>query len=376
MWLVLAIGGAVVVLTGWLPRDDAYEVAVERALPVLAFLVAITVLADLAEKAGVFDVAARVCARLAHGSTVRLFLLIAALGTLTTIGMSLDTTAVLLTPVVLTVTDKLGLRPMPFALLVVWLANTASLLLPVSNLTNLLAIDRLGLHPAEFLLRMALPELACVLVTVAYIGLIHHRDLRGRFAEPEPVAPPDLWTFRVCAVACLALAPGVMIGIEPWIVAVPCALAAVLVFAARSRHHLVLNLIPWRIVLLTEGLFLVVTALSLHGGRELLTTLAGHSTLATVVTAGAASNLVNNLPAYLAVESAVPHQPATQLLGALIGTNAGPLILIWGSLATLLWRERCKARGVEVSAVRFALIGLGGVPLVLLAGWAALLVTA
>lgn len=101
---------------------------------------------------------------------MRLFLLVAGLGTLTTIGMSLDTTAVLLTPVVLTITDKLGLRPLPFALLVVWLANTSSLLLPVSNLTNLLAVDRLGVHPGEFLARMALPELACVLVTVLYLG--------------------------------------------------------------------------------------------------------------------------------------------------------------------------------------------------------------
>ncbi|GAB3244029.1 SLC13 family permease [Kineosporia babensis] len=370
MWLVLAVGGALVVLTGWLPAEDAYDVAVDRALPVLAFLVAITVLADLAEKAGVFDMAARVCARLARGRTLRLFLLIAGLGTLTTIGMSLDTTAVLLTPVVLTVTDKLGLRPLPFALLVVWLANTSSLLLPVSNLTNLLAIGHLGIHPTEFLIRMALPQLACVLVTVAYLGLIHHRDLRGSFAPPEPVPPPDRWTYRICALACLALAPGVVIGVEPWIVALPCALAAVTVFAFRAPHHLSPSLLPWRIVLLTEGLFLVVTALTEHGGRELLTALTGDSALATVFTAGATSNLVNNLPAYLALESSVAPE---NLLAVLIGTNAGPLILIWGSLATLLWRERCRARGVQISALRFGLVGLGGVPLVLLAGWAALL---
>ncbi len=188
--------------------------------------------------------------------------------------------------------------------------------------------------------------------------------------------PPDIWTFRICAAACLALAPGVIIGIEPWIVAVPCAAAAVAVFAVRSPHSLGLDLLPWRIVLLTEGLFLVVTAVTVHGGRELIENLAGDSTLATVFTAGAAANLVNNLPAYLAVESAVPQGATTQLLAALIGTNAGPLILVWGSLATLLWRERCRARGVQISALRFALVGLGGVPLVLLAGWAALLVTA
>jgi arsenical pump membrane protein len=71
----------------------------------------------------------------------------------------------------------------------------------------------------------------------------------------------------------------------------------------------------------------------------------------------------------------VPPGHDTQLLASLLGTNAGPLVLLWGSLATLLWRERCKAQGVTVTARQFALVGLGGVPLVLLASWAALQLT-
>jgi arsenical pump membrane protein len=64
-----------------------------------------------------------------------------------------------------------------------------------------------------------------------------------------------------------------------------------------------------------------------------------------------------------------------QLLAALLGTNAGPLILVRGSLATLLWRERCKARGLVVSPARFAVTGLGGVPLILPGTWGALMLT-
>ncbi len=139
-----------------------------RGGPVLGFLVAITVLAELVDRAGVFDAAAGACARAARGSTLRLFVLIAALGTLTTIGMSLDTTAVLLTPVVLTATTRLGLAPLPFAVLAVWLANTASLLLPVSNLTNLLA----------------------VILTVLYLGVLFRRDLTGRYQPHPPTGTP------------------------------------------------------------------------------------------------------------------------------------------------------------------------------------------
>ncbi|MCW2523348.1 MAG: Arsenite efflux rane protein ArsB [Frankiales bacterium] len=375
VWAVLGVAGVLVVLTGWLPGSEAHDVALTRGGPVLGFLVAITVLAELADRAGVFDAAAGVCARAARGSTLRLFLLISVLGTLTTIGMSLDTTAVLLTPVVLTLTDRLGLRPLPFALLAVWLANTASLLLPVSNLTNLLAVQSTGLSTPQFAARMALPALVAVLITVGYLGVLYRRDLRTRY-EPPPVEPiADGWTFWVCAGACVLLAPGVLAGGAPWAVAVVCAGAAVLVFGIRDRRQLVGSLLPWRLVILTEGLFLVVSAVARHGGSRLLGDLAGHSTLATAGVAASASNLVNNLPAYLAIEPAVGAGNTTQHLSVLLGTNGGPLVLLWGSLATLLWRERCRARGVKVKASTFAAVGLGGVPLIILGTTAALLVT-
>jgi arsenical pump membrane protein len=375
VWALLALAGAVVVLTGWLPPGDSRDVAISRGGPVLGFLIAVTILAELADRAGVFAAAARGCARLARGSTVRLFLLVAILGTVTTIGMSLDTTAVLLTPVVLTVTQRLGLRPLPFALLAVWLANTASLLLPVSNLTNLLAVQHISLSTLSFAGRMALPELVAVTITVGYLALLFRRDLRGSFTIPEQEDPADIWMFRICAAACIALAPAVLAGVPPWAAATPAAVAAVVVFAVRDRGALRWKLVPWRLVLLTEGLFLVVSALSRHGLSQLLDDLSGRSSLRTTAVAAVASNAVNNLPAYLAMERAVPAGHQTQLLAVLLGTNGGPLVLLWGSLATLLWRERCRTYGVRIHPARFALVGLGGVPLVLLGSWAALLVT-
>jgi len=375
VWAVVGVAGVLAVITGWLPLDAAREVAVTRGGPVLGFLVGISVLAELADRAGVFDVAAARCARAARGSTPGLFLLVAGLGTATTVGMSLDTTAVLLTPVVLTVTERLGLRPLPFALLAVWLANTTSLLLPVSNLTNLLAVQREQLPTASFAGRMALPELAALVVTVGYLGLLFRRDLAGRYQVPTPSPVADVATLRVCAAACLALAPAVLAGAPAWAAAGACAAVAVAPFAARRRHELRPALVPWRLLVLTEGLFLLVSAVARHGLTHLLAHLAGTSTLQTTAVAAAASNAVNNLPAYLAVEPAIQPGHTTQLLGALLGTNGGPLVLLWGSLATLLWRERCRARGVRVDPVRFALVGLGGVPLVLLASWAALIAT-
>jgi arsenical pump membrane protein len=336
---------------------------------VLGFLVAVTVLAELADTAGVFDAAARGCARLARGSSRRLFALVAALATLTTVLLSLDTTAVLLTPVVLALAQRLGLRPLPFALLAVWLANTASLLLPVSNLTNLLALHRLGLGTHEYAAHMWLAAVATTMVTVCYLGLVFRRDLRVRFDPPPRESAADRTLFGGGVAGCACLGALGALGQQPWLAATVGAGVSLVPFLVRRREALRPRLLPWRLVLLVDGLFLVVSAAGQHGLDHLLADAAGTGTLRTAAVGAAASNVVNNLPAYLALERVVPPHHTSQLLGLLIGTNAGPLVLVWGSLATLLWRERCRARGVTVGPGQFAVLGLGGVPLLLLAGW-------
>jgi len=361
VWLAAAVLGTLTLLTGLLPLSSAVDVTT-RVAPVLLFLVAVTVLAELSDVAQVFDVAAGRAARLARGRTPLLFLLVLLLGTATTIVLSLDTTAVLLTPVVLALAAQLGLSPLPFAFAAVWLANTASLLLPVSNLTNLLAVDRLGLTPVSYARRTALPALVAVLVTSMVLWLWHRSSLRGRYDVPIAVRPADRVLFGIATAACALLVPTLLLGVP---VSLAATAAAVLVVAGclwRKRSALRWQLVPWRLVLLVEGLFLVVEAIGPHGLDGLLREGIG-SPLQTAAVAAVGANAVNNLPAYLALERVVPHD---QLLPLLAGVDFGPLVLPWGSLATLLWAERCRARGVRVGWLRFGAAGLVLVPLLLL----------
>ena len=110
-----------------------------------------------------------------------------------------------------------------------------------------------------------------------------------------------------------------------------------------------MSLLPWRLVAPRAR------AVPLRGDawrarpRPTLGDAAGHSDSALGVLRAAgvgagASNLANNLPSYLALER-VTDGRQHQLLGLLLGTNVGPLVLLWGSLATLLWRERCRGAG-------------------------------
>jgi arsenical pump membrane protein len=275
--------------------------------------------------------------------------------------LSLDTTAVLVTPVVLAMAQRLDLHPLPFALAAVWLANTASLLLPVSNLTNLLAIDRLDLTATQYTSRMALPALVAVVVTAAFLAVWQRQSLKGRYAVPEVASPEDRVLFAGAAAACLLLVPALLAGVPVAWAASASALLALAFALWRKRSLITAQLVPWRLVLLVEGLFLVVEAIGPHGLDDLLRHGIGGPLQTAFVAAGGA-NLVNNLPAYLAMERVVPHD---QLMALLVGVNAGPLILPWGSLATLLWAERCRARGVHVGWLRFGLAGLVLVPLLL-----------
>jgi arsenical pump membrane protein len=127
------------------------------------------------------------------------------------------------------------------------------------------------------------------------------------------------------------------------------------------------------------GLFFVVQTLQVHGLPDLLARVAGHGEswpahLRLATTGALSANGFDNLPAYLALEPVSDSSP-TRLVALLLGVNCGPLLTLWASLATLLWRERCQAAGVEVSPRRFFLRGLLVVPILLVTTTAALSLT-
>ncbi len=346
-----------------------------RVLPILGFLVCVTIIAELADRIGVFGYLAHYAARLGRGSVLRLWLLVVLLATIATAVLSLDTTAVLLTPVVLALARRLDLDLRLFAFTTVWLANTASLFLPVSNLTNLLALDpleQMGV-PSDALSFLRLTWPAAVVswvVTVAVLAAVFRRSLRGRY---EPAEPPVIRHRRLLVLGiavCAALGPALLAGLEVLVAAAVGAAALLVAALVVDRSLIDRRLLPWKLVVGVFVLFVgVQLALDLGLGR-LLAELGGHGEswpdLVRVAGLGAAAaNLVNNLPSYLALE--VVADTPRRMVALLVGVNAGPLVTPWASLATLLWAARCRAAGVSVDWRRFALLGLLLVfPLILL----------
>ncbi|ROS73063.1 SLC13 family permease [Cellulomonas sp. PhB143] len=381
VWAVAAACVALVLALGWLPLDDAGRLAT-RIGPVVALLAALTVVAELAAHLGVFDAAAQRAATWARGRRAVLWLLVVLLAVLCTVVLSLDTTAVLLTPVVVAVAVRTRSAPLPFALTVLALANTASLALPVSNLTNLLAADRFARSdpPASYVPTMWLPALAVLVVAVAALALWHRLALRGRYDVVAPDAPRDRAALRGASLVLAAMALCFAVELPPWAAATG---AAVLLGAlALGRGHglpvAASRLVPWRMLVVVVALLVLVETWHLHGLGDTLAALAGSGDdPAAVVRLGlvgaVAANAVNNLPAYLALEPAALGSP-DRLAALLVGVDAGPLITPWASLATILWWQQYGRHALAVGTIGWWPVvrqGLVLTPLVLAAGLAA-----
>ncbi|SKC42094.1 SLC13 family permease [Krasilnikoviella flava] len=379
LWVPALLLVVILPLTGALPADEARSLAALTA-PVLGFVVLLTVVAELCAGAGLFDAVADGAARLARGRAVALWFLVAAVATACTVVLSLDTTAVLLTPAVVAVARRVGRDPLPLALTVLALANTASLLLPVSNLTNLMAAPSFD---GGYLGVMAAPAAAVVVVVVAALAVLHAPALRGAYAVPERRRAADPVLLRVAAVVVVLMGAGFAAGLPVLLVALAAVVALGTATAWRRAPLLVpvREMVPWRTVVVTAGLFAVVGTWHAHGLTDVLAPLVGTGddagSLAQVAAVGAASaNAVNNLPAYLALAPTVAGDD-TRLAALLVGVDAGPLVTPWASLATLLWLQQYRRHTFSAPGglVRRAVVqGVVVAPLAVGAGILALVV--
>jgi arsenical pump membrane protein len=378
---VPAAGLAVVL--GLISLSDA-ESSVVSLAPTIGFLAAVLVIAHLVEADGVFRWLGGLLADRSKGSAGRLLVLVFAAASITTAALSLDATVVLLTPVILTTVRRLGLRGAPHVYATAHLSNSASLLLPVSNLTNLLAFNASGLSFLGFAGLMTAPWLVCIAVEYASFRLFFRTDL-GTPPSPDPAPGAEAISTPVTSLILLGLILlGLVVagtlGLEPVVIAA----AGALVLAVRGV--LLKQVKPLAVVLETNPLFLVfvaalgvvVDAATGHGLQDDLSALLPTGTslpalLALAAIAAVLANLINNLPATLVLLAALGTSPAAgSVLAILIGVNVGPNLTYTGSLATLLWRRVLHAKGHRPSLGRFTVLGLLTVPACLLLGTVAL----
>ncbi|TQF73522.1 arsenic transporter [Rhodococcus spelaei] len=383
--VAVAAPAAVVVLAiGALSPAEALDQL--RALgPTVAFLAAILVLAHLADACGVFRWTAALLRAGATGSPTRLLALVFAACAVTTAVLSLDATVVLLTPAVLATAVSMGVSARPASYASAHLANSASTLMPVSNLTNLLAFSATGLGFAHFTALMALPWVVAIGLEFAVARLFFARELRGTATTPPPPAgtrpvPAPRWALAVLALTLAGFALSGLLGVAPvWCAVAGAALLAVPALReGRTRPRRLLAAADPFFLLFVLALGVVVAPLTGGAVGDWLAGLlpTGESfgaLLLMAVVAAAAANLVNNLPATLLLIAALgPAAPTGLLLAMLIGVNLGPNLTYTGSLATMLWRRVVARAGQPAEIGTFTRLGLVTVPLTLVGAVAAL----
>ncbi|MDB4940518.1 MAG: arsenic transporter [Labilithrix sp.] len=371
-WVWAAAAAVALVAFRLLPARDALT-GVARGLDVYLFLTGMMLLAEVARQTGLFDWLAALATRRARGSPRRLFLLVYAVGTIVTVFLSNDATAVVLTPAVAAATRTARVKePLPYLYVCAFIANAASFVLPISNPANLVVYGARMPPLLTWLPAFALPSLASIAVTFAMLRITQRRALEGTVAAD--VAVPALSRgARVASMGILvttavllgASSLGVSLGMPTAIAGASTSLITCIV--ARRPLARVLRAVSWGVLPLVAGLFVLVEAVHQTGVvgtlARSLHDLSGRSPGSAAWAAGglaaAGCNVLNNLPAGLFAgeivrDAAVPEQV---IRAVLVGIDLGPNLSVTGSLATILWLTSLRRDGITVSALDFLKLG-------------------
>jgi len=384
-----AFGAALMLVTGLAGLGDLGSV-LSGNLPVFAFFLGMMTLTRLAEEALVFDRMAMAAARLAHGGSRHLFLNVFVLGVLISTFLTNDATALILTPVVYALVTRLRLDPLPFAFACTFIADTASMTLPVSNPINIILGQRFpNLTLGGFLHYVFLPSLVAITINIIVFTFLFRRALATPFAIQAPAEAPNAEAaraFRIAVIVLLLVAVAFVIvsrSHSSWVGVVAMAGAGVLLMATalqgRLRWRRLAGGISWGVFPFIAGMFLLVRGIEHQGATHqlglLLARLAGHGTIQTAVVttffSAIGSNVINNVPMVAVMGSAIPSvhgaSHAALVYGTLVGCDLGPNLTIVGSLSTLIWLLLLRKRGVEVSSLDYAKLGFVVTPIMLLA---------
>jgi arsenical pump membrane protein len=384
---IWALGGALIlVISGLVPVTLALS-AVTKGDDVYLFLIGMMLLAEMARREGLFDWLATLAARHARGSSQRLFDLVFGVGTLVTVFLSNDATAVVLTPAVYAATRAAKADPLPYLFICAFIANAASFVLPISNPANLVIFGRHMPPLLDWLAQFSLPSLAAIVLTYGVLRLSQRKHLRQPLAEVSALGPLPMGARLTAAgIAVTAMLLLVVSALDQPL-GLPTCIAGLLTVALvhvlqRRTPWAVFKGVSWAVLPLVAGLFVLVEALAMTGViAELAKALEqwtqqapAQATWGTGILVAIATNLMNNLPAGLIAGSVgqLASLPGQTTAALVVAVDLGPNLSITGSLATLLWLIAVRREGLHVSAWTFLKLGALVMPPALLGALAAI----
>ena len=382
LWTALA--AATLLLGGLIALPDACK-AIWKGVDVYLFLIGMMVLAELARHEGLFDWVAAFAVKHSKGSPTRLFVLVYLVGTIVTIFLSNDATAVVLTPAVYAAATRAKAKPLPYLFICAFIANAASFVLPISNPANLVVYGAQMPQLKVWLAEFGLVSLVSIIVTFGVLYFTQNADLTGEISRDVKV-PTLSRGGRLAAggigftalVLLIASSLNWQLGLPTFVAGSTTALTVVILNRATPRG--IVKNISWSVLPLVAGLFVLVEAVQGTGLLRPLVTLVSTSAASAPNVTGLVMgslvavlcNIINNLPLGLIAGSvATGAQLSPRVTGALlIGVDLGPNLSVTGSLATILWLVALRREGQTVSGWKFLKLGCLVMPPALLAALA------
>jgi len=378
---VSVLGAALAVLVGAIgggpAADEIYDVG-----SVLILLSTLTILARLADVEGVFTWAAKFLLPARDRSSVAMFRRLILVTAVTTAVLSVDAAVLLLTPVVVMTVSRMHLSTRPHGYACGPLANSASLLLPVSNLTNLLAFSATGLSVLSFTGFMALPWLVALVTQYALLRRLYADDLDIQPAEQASTAsepPVPRLAIAVLASTAVGFVVASAIGVAlVWPVAAGAGVLAVRqLIGRRNTVGDVMEAANLSFALFVVGLAVIVRGIQENGVGDLLSAALpdGVGLVALLAAAGIGAvlaNLVGNIAATLVLVPAAALAGTPAILALLIGVNIGANLSYLGSHSMLVWRRILPPYAAAPSPLEFTKIGVLTAPPTLIAATVAL----
>jgi arsenical pump membrane protein len=394
--IAAGIGAVASLLVGTVTITDAVGALLNIWDAAFAFVGIVTLSVTL-DTMGFFRWAALRVAKLAHGSGVRLYFLIALLTATVSVLFANDSAVLILTPIVMEMVRQLRMTKqssLAYLFGAGLIADTAAMPLITSNPVNIVSADYFGYTFVQHMIFMVPIALVTIVISLLTVYLFFRKKIPKSYPTDvvELLVRHDqrpMW-FRTSIVTLVAIDVGYVVasfnGIPVSFVICSGAFFLLALYAATYKRTAVfkeerigtlqvLRKVNWDILFFMVGIFLVVQGLRHAGAIDLFQTLFTDAlalpsflsvmALSFTVTIGASA--INNWPmtflGLLSVkETIITHslspQTGTALIFAnIIGNNLGPHFFPLGSLAILMWLGTMKRKGLTVSFKDYLKVG-------------------
>ncbi len=361
---VAIIGASLMLAANALTVQQAYA-AIDYDTIVLLFGMMIVV-ANL-RLSGFFALVSAWVVRHAHRPLLLLAGIVAVSGVLSAFFVN-DTMCLVLTPLVLDITERLRRNPIPYLLAVAMASNAGSVATITGNPQNMMIGSFSHIGYRTFAAALAPVALIGLAITVAVIAVVYRAEFQKEAAIQ--VEPAKVRVNRALMVKSLAVAAAMLVAFfAGWPPPKTALIAgALLLITRRLKPERIYREIDWSLLALFVGLFVVIAGLEQTPFPADLFAVASRyhleRTVPMTVFSAALSNVVSNVPAVLVFRSFVTRLPDAAhawLTLAMSSTLAGNLTVL-GSVANLIVVQRARGR-VEIGFWEYA---KAGVPITIL----------